>query len=255
MTSSFKLVQRVSKMAVVLALAGGACPAWASDKIVEGAARVVRIQGSARYSTDQTTWKELKKGTVLKGAVLIQTAPKAYVDVCLREGKAVESLHDEVKENSANVIRVFENTALGIDKLMKQKTSEGTVEEVQLDLRAGEMMGTVGKLLDASKYEIKVPKGVIGVRGGTFMVSSAAVLNVLTGSAIIVMVNTDGSMTTRKVMPRQGFDPTTGMVTQLTLEMSPQPLTCEESTKPTGPAAPITGIPHGTGMGGSLRRF
>src|SRR5579862_1370166 len=170
-------VWRVAMAAMAMAAMGWALIAGASDKVVEVSAKIVHLQGAARYSSDQKTWNEAKEGLVLKGPVLIQTAPRSRVDVCLHGGKRVASLADELKDNSESVIRIFENSVLGIDKLTRQKTEAGTVEDVQLDLRSGEMMGTVGKLTQGSKYEIKLPKGMIGVRGGTYLASSGSVLN------------------------------------------------------------------------------
>src|SRR5690349_10005207 len=76
-----------------------------------GAAKVIRIKGSARYTLDHHTWKELKIGTVLKGAVLVQTAPGSTVDLCLNEGRAKIS-HDGMQNSTDNVIRIFENSIL-----------------------------------------------------------------------------------------------------------------------------------------------
>ena len=229
-----------------LAVVGLALPLHA-EKSGKGVVKVIRMKGSARYSTDQKTWKELKKGTLLKGGTLIQTAPNSIGDLCLNEAK--NSTSNEATENSVdNVLRMFENCTLGLDKL--------AAEEIQLDLRSGSIMGTVGKLTAQAKYEMKLPHGLVGIRGGTFIVDSSAVVNVIDGSAVLVIIAADNSITTKKIGQRQGYDPTTGAIVPLHLEMYPPPLTCSGSELPsTTPSTPSSGRPHGAGMGGALRKF
>src|SRR5580704_1152733 len=107
---------------------------------------------------------------------------------------------------------------------------------------------------EASNYEIKLSRGLVRVRSGTYMVSSGGVLNVLEGLAIMVRANADGSMTTNKIGRRQSFDPETGSVTELTIETTFYPLSCSNHVYPT-PAPSESGVPHGSGMGGALRKF
>src|ERR1700753_216152 len=131
MKSMRRKVQNFSIAAGVIAAVSWALCASASDKVVELPAKIIRIQGSARYSLDQKTWSELKKGDSFKGAVLIQTATRSTVDVWLHSGGREESHHDELKENTKSVIRLFESTVLSIDKLTRQKTDKGTMEDDQ----------------------------------------------------------------------------------------------------------------------------
>src|SRR5215471_16297236 len=50
----------------------------------QGAAKVVRIKGSARYSTGNNVWLPLKVGSTLKPGTVIQTAKTdSYVDLVL----------------------------------------------------------------------------------------------------------------------------------------------------------------------------
>jgi hypothetical protein len=130
-------------------------------------------------------------------------------------------------------------------------------EELQLDLRNGSLMGTVAPLPPDAKYEIKVPHGFIGVRGGTYIADAAGGLNVFEGSAVMVVIGADKSMSTKKLGARQGFDPATGTVVVLHLQSYPLPLTCTGSELPNTPnvSSPTSGVPHGSGMGGALRKF
>src|SRR5579872_2015979 len=48
-------------------------------------ARVIRLKGRARYSSDRSTWHTLKQGDLLMPGSLIQTAEKSSVDLRLGE--------------------------------------------------------------------------------------------------------------------------------------------------------------------------
>jgi hypothetical protein len=230
---------------VTVALMGSAVSLRA-EKIGPDGAKVVRLRGNARYTTDQKTWKELKKGTYLKSGALIQTAPNTVLDLCLNEARSRNS--PDTMQASDDVIRIFENSAVSLDKM--------AAEEVQLDLRAGSIMGTVGKLSAADKYEIKLPRGMIGIRGGTYIADMSGTVNVIQGSALVVVAGADNSMSTKKLSSRQGYDPTSGAIVPLHLDTYPPPLTCSDSELPPPPAGtPTSGVPHGSGMGGSLRKF
>ena len=240
-----RLIGKAVIAVTALALMGSAASLRA-EKSSPGAAKVIRLRGSARYTTDQKTWKELKKGTYLKSGALIQTAPNTVLDLCLNEARSKNS--PDTMQTADNVIRVFENSALSLDKMASG--------ELQLDLRAGSIMGSVGRLSAADKYEIKLPRGRIGIRGGTYIADVSGVVNVIQGSAVVVAAGADNSMTTKKLSSRQGYDPTSGAIVPLHLDTYPPPLTCSDSElPPPPPSTPTSGLPHGPGMGGALRKF
>lgn len=238
----------IGKAAIAVAAVAfmGSAVSLRAEKIFLGEAKVIRLRGSARYSTDQKTWQPLKKGIILKSGALVQTAPDAVLDLCLNEARSKHS--PDTMQTSDNVIRVFENTALGLDKMASG--------ELQLDLRAGSIMGTVGRLATADRYEIKLPRGMIGIRGGTYIADMSGTVNVIQGSAVVVVAGADNSMNTKKLSSRQGYDPTTGAIVPLHLDTYPPPLTCSDSELPPPPTGtPTSGLPHGSGMGGALRKF
>lgn len=197
----------------------------------EGAAKVIRIKGPARFSTGNNVWQPLKVGDVLKAGTVIQTSTEAnsYVDLALGDGTApipsAPSYTPSIATSSGggyqasaeqNIVRVFENSALGIDKLTMQQTGADEVTDTQLDLKAGRILGSVKKMSAASKYEVKLPNGVAGIRGTIYDISASGVVRVLTGSVVIAFVNSDGSVTTKVVTAGKQFNPTTGMVTDMT---------------------------------------
>jgi hypothetical protein len=89
------------------------------------------------------------------------------------------------------------------------------VTETQLDLRAGKIFGNVKKMSAASKYEVKIPNGVAGIRGTIYQISADGVVQVLVGSVVIAYVGPDGTVVTQVVMGGQQFDARTGQLTAI----------------------------------------
>lgn len=157
-------------------LAAAFCSAQIQAQTVAGKAVVRAIKGAANYSTDGATFLPLKTGSVLPPGSVLKTAPGSTVDLFLG--------------SSAGIIRVEENSTLAVDKLTLTDTGADTVVDVQLNLPEGTMLFNAGKLSAASKYEIKVPNGVAGIRGTKGRVSSTSYIVLLDGTLIFVHVPT-----------------------------------------------------------------
>jgi hypothetical protein len=84
---------------------------------------------------------------------------------------------------------------LAIDKLTAEDTGTDMVTETQLDLRAGRITGSVKKLSAASRYEIKFPTGVAGIRGTLYSITSGGVVQVGLGSVVVSYLK-DGAVVT-----------------------------------------------------------
>jgi hypothetical protein len=125
----------------------------------QGTAIVRAIHGDAKYSTDGGVWIPLKANTVLRSGTTIQTgAGDSRVDLYLPE--------------NGPVIRVTANTTVSLDRLAFSKTGADDVIDTQLNLRTGRIQGNVKKLAAASKYEIKTPNAIAGIRGTEYDISS-----------------------------------------------------------------------------------
>ncbi len=187
----------------------------------QSTAKVVRIKGGARYKTATGEWQPLKVGAVLKPGMVIQTAAKSHVDLVLGDGAApvagAAAMGTVSYQPSAeqNMVRLWENTLLGIDKLTRTQTGADVVTETQLDLKAGHIFGTVKKMSAASKYEVKIPNGVAGIRGTVFDISAEGVVKVLSGSVVLAYVGPNGTVVTQVIMNLQMFDARTGALTPL----------------------------------------
>ena len=195
----------------------------------DGIAKVVKIKGSARYmSNTGGNWQPLRSGTLLKPGAIVQTASGSYVDMVLNNASAAWSplpmastagappatgLSYQPKSDQ-DAVRIFENTVLSVDKLTIDQTGVDTVTDTELDLKAGSIMGSVKKLSTASKYEVKVPNGVAGIRGTIYWISAAGQLSVVQGSISYAYLNSDGSVATVTVSAGQYFDPSSGLPPQ-----------------------------------------
>jgi hypothetical protein len=162
-------------------------------------AEVRAVKGQATYTVAGGPAQPLKVGTVLPSGSVIKTAAASVVDLFLG--------------NSAGVVRITENTTLGLDKLTLTDTGADTVVEVQLNLPDGTILGNVNKLSAASKYEVKVPNGVAGIRGTRFRISSTGYTVLLDGTLVFVYVPPQGAPTPYTLVgpPAMYFSPLEGV--------------------------------------------
>ena len=181
----------------VVALIGAVSSAQAAEV---GKAVVRSVRGHAQYA-EGGQWLELKPGQVLKPGASIRTANESQVDLFL--------------DQNGPMVRLVEKTTLGIDKLNFEATGIETVMETQLDLKSGCILGIVKKMAHNSKYEIKTPNGVAGVRGTEFDVSATSVARVVSGSMVVVYVKSDGTVITQVLNAGEMFVPSEGAVRPL----------------------------------------
>ena len=190
---------------------------------VEQIVTVLKVKGNARYSNDaMKTWHQLHKGDQLPQGSLIQTAEDGQVDLMMGEklynpttpidysgGHPINYKPDN-KSAAANVLHLFPSTVMVVDKLSLQRTGADEVSETQLDLRAGQIVGTTKKLSGGSRYEVKIPNGVAGIRGTTFLIGANGTVYVLTGSVVISYVDSNGVLRTTTVTAGNSFTPIAG---------------------------------------------
>src|SRR2546430_265632 len=89
---------------------------------------------------------------------------------------------------------------------------EDAVIETQLDLKSGRILGIIKKMAHDSKYEIKTPNGVAGIRGTEYDITATSVVRVITGSLVVVYVKNDGTVVTQVVNAGEMFVPSEGAV-------------------------------------------
>jgi hypothetical protein len=228
------LINSLVGCAIALALISTAAAQGAMD----GAAKVVRVKGPARYTTGNNVWQPIRVGDVLRAGTVVQTSTEegSYVDLVLGDVNAATSAALPAAitykpgipnsmagsttsfrpSSEQNVVRVWANTALGIDKLTAMQTGADMVTETQLDLKQGRISGNVKKMSAASKYEVKLPNGVAGVRGTLFDIQAIGIVKVYVGSMVVAWVDPKTqNVTTQTVMGGQSYDASNNQVAPL----------------------------------------
>ena len=196
---------------VLLLLAASLAGQAGAQDVVPLNAKVIRLTGAAHYSVAGKPWQMLKVGDVLPAGTLVQTAKtKSIVDIQLGEGAGTD----------ANAVRLLDDTALEIKKLTGTGAGADRIEEIELDLRAGQVLGVVKKFKDGSSYQIMLPTGAAGIsgevsdiKGTVYVLKPSGALAVLAGKVAIAIAaeNTVAQI----VGADQQFDPATGQVTKL----------------------------------------
>jgi hypothetical protein len=231
MKQNKNLLNSLIGCAIALALVSTAAAQGAMD----GGAKVVRVKGPARYTTGNNVWQPLHVGDVLRAGTVVQTSTEegSYVDLVLGDGNAAvpqavnyrlgipnsmastttTSLRPSAEQN---VVRIWANSAMGIDKLTGMATGADTVTETQLDLKQGRITGNVKKMSAASKYEVKLPNGVAGVRGTLFDIQAVGIVKVYVGSMVVAWVDPKTqNVTTQTVMGGQSYDAANNQISPL----------------------------------------
>jgi len=209
---------------VAFGLAAAMVTSLAAQTAIDGSAKVIRKSGDARFKVGGGDWQPLHVGDVLKAGTLIQTgkAPGSYVDVILGEAggntipapvafkpsipTSTPAFSYQGGSGAQNVVRVWQDSILGIDKLTSQGTGADEVSETQLDLKAGRVTGSVKKMSAASKYEVKLPNGVAGIRGTVYDITADGVIRVASGSVVVAYQDANGQIVTRTINSGESFD-------------------------------------------------
>lgn len=178
-----RLFGRFSKFVGMAAAMAAFLLAASVEAAVQNNSAVVRaVRGSATYSNDKgANWKKLNVGTKLAGNSVVRTSADSVVDLFLGD--------------NGPVVRVTEDTSMGIDKLTSEGTGAEKIIETELNLKNGRILGNVKKLAKASRYEITTPKGVAGIRGTEYDISADGTVTVISGTVVVVYILPGGGLT------------------------------------------------------------
>jgi hypothetical protein len=206
---------------VVFGVAVGMISSLAAETVSQVSAKVVRVKGQARYMVGGGAWQTVKKGDLLGAGTIIETGVGAQVDVIVGEGAPMNQrpiageMLTYAPSAEQNMVRLWENSRLGIDKLTVTETGSDVVTDTKLDLQAGHIFGSVKKMSAASTYEVKIPNGVAGIRGTVYDISVEGIIKVLVGSVYLAYVDSNGNSKTQVVMGEQMFNMRTGVLQAL----------------------------------------
>jgi len=208
MKETSKLLRVVACIAVLVGSMAFAQAAQVGKAVVRG------VRGAAEASVGGA-WMALKVGEELMPGAVVRTANDSSVDLYI--------------DQNGPMVRLTENTTLAIEKLNFENTGVDTVIETQLDLKSGTIVGVVKKLSATSKYEIKTPNGVAGIRGTQYVISADGTVKVVEGQIVVVYVKPDGGVVTQVVNEGEKFNP----MSQKVETMSPQERDEAKSMVPT----------------------
>jgi hypothetical protein len=158
-------------------------------------AKVMAVRGQAQFSEAGGPWMALKVGATLNPGSVVKTAANSQVDLFLKV--------------NGPMVRVTADTTLGLTKLYFEETGAETVIDTQLDLSNGRILGNVKKMAAASKYDVKVPTGTVGIRGTQYDISTTGTVTVLTGSVLVTYIAQNGTTTQVTVNAGQTWNPPT----------------------------------------------
>jgi hypothetical protein len=217
MNSMQTLLKKLVLCGVVLAAAA----ALAADNVAQVSARVVRVSGNARYKVGSGAWQTLKRGDELGAGTVIETGVNSRVDLMMGESAppVARPVTGEVLTYAPaaeqNSVRLWENSRMAIDRLTRTETGADVVTDTQLDLQAGRIMGSVKKMSAASKYEVKIPNGVAGIRGTVYDISVEGIIKCLVGSIFLAFTDSTGKAASQVILADQMFDMRTGVLSAL----------------------------------------
>ena len=160
-------------------------------------ARVRAVRGSAKYKTNGE-WHALKVNDVLKAGTVIETGTESSVDLFVNQ----------------SVIRVTPDTTIGLEKLLATDTGADKVLETSLQLRSGRILVNVKKLAAASRYEIRTPNGVTGIRGTDFDISfinARLTVTSVNGTLVGSAANNQGDIKTAVINTGETWSPEDGL--------------------------------------------
>ena len=183
-------------LTAVMLLTLGLC---ASTHAETGSATVTSVEGGATFDNGSGA-ATLAKGTKIGPGTVITTSEGGEVTLQL--------------SNKAGKLIVDSSTVVVVDRLSYEKTGAGTVTDTQLDLREGCILGEAYKFSSAlSKFEVKVPTGVIGIDAGdettSFHICTPDDIGVLAGYGVYVYTR-DGVVRSVRIGGGNQFNPTTG---------------------------------------------
>ena len=189
------LANRMAVWSTALAVVAGISTAHAQSQ--QGKAEVTAVDGTAEYSTDGGTFMPLRGGTILRSGSQVRTTGGSHVDLYLGKNNGV--------------VRVAESTTVSVDKLTFSDTGVDRVIDTQLNFKEGHLLGNASdKMAPASKYEIKTPNLVAGIRGTKYVAYVCRVITIK-GKVYVVHFAPGGQNVPYVIADCYQFDCVTGL--------------------------------------------
>lgn len=224
--------------------------AASAQDVKQAVASVVRVQGGASYTLGGNDgWHPLVAGKMLWAGSTIKTEPDALVDLVLGKQIQMPQARPTPEQISLapdspvrgmvgykpsveqNVIRMSGATTVKIDTLTISDTGVDTISDTELDLQDGRIFYSVKKLSSQSKFFIKLPNGIAGVRGSSGFCSVIHIMDhgvdtkkigpcgALTHPLWISVSDSNGNASTITCEEGQMYDPQSGKAVPIPSEI------------------------------------
>ncbi|MGO8764894.1 MAG: FecR domain-containing protein, partial [Limisphaerales bacterium] len=141
--------------ALALAFVGVATLKSAEDSGMQSKATVRAIHGNVEEQV-AGTWMPLKINADLDPGTVIRTGPDSTADI------SVNGL--------SSALRVEPESTVTLQTMTRTDSSRDADSDTFMDLQDGAILGNVKKISANSRYEIKTPHGVAGIRGSDYHV-------------------------------------------------------------------------------------
>jgi hypothetical protein len=146
----------------------------------QGFAKVRYVFGNAVFSRGNGPAQKIERDMVLHPGDSVKTDAKSHVDLALGHNNGS--------------FQVTPSSEVSLDKLTYQFTGLEIVHDTQLSLKSGSVVGVANKMSAGSKYEIKTPRGVAGIRGTIYGLWANGNLGVTRGQAAQALTMPDGTV-------------------------------------------------------------
>ena len=177
-----KKIQSVVACALALTFIGAANLSSAQSGRVEGKAIVRAVHGNVE-AQENGSWVPLRPNKELDPGVKIRTGPDSSTDLSVN--------------GYSSTVRIQENTTMVIPEMFRVGPGREADTDTTLDLQLGTVLGNVKKLSASSRYEIRTPHGVAGIRGTDFQVT---VVMEPGGGYVVTFTSVTGELTVSAVI-------------------------------------------------------
>ena len=153
-------MKKVILLTIIALVFGLSCSALALEKPRESV--LFSVNGNVEVKTMTANWMPAQEGMILTEGDTIRTKNASTATLDVNGGGRTATV--EVKENSQ----------LQLATLLEDKQAD--TQTTLLDLSLGQILIKAKKLhTEKSKFEVKTPTSIVGVRGTTFSVTVEAV--------------------------------------------------------------------------------
>jgi len=165
-----EILQRRAGVLVLLVFLG--CTSPLSAQVFVGRAEVEEVTGNASYSLSGAAPQPLGSRTRIEPGTTLRTGAGSTAMILVG--------------GSAGVLKLNENSTLVLDRISVSGSDSNATVDIQATLAEGNLLFDVNRLSEASRFEIKVPAGVAGIRGGKGSLNAASRCVLIEGLAVFV---------------------------------------------------------------------